>query len=547
MQKHIIFILIKQFIGIAALFSILNLPANQIEKEIHSCSLLNYANNIYSQRGEDGIIAEILSRLNIKNGFFVEFGAMDGVFCSTQLLAEQGWDGVYIEDNLEYFQLLNRNHKHLSNVLCLNYLVTWNENDIRGMTLDRIADLYFPNKEIDFLSIHVNGADFLILESLKRKPKIICVAGGFVWNPRFTKRVPDEVSLANLQQPLAVMIEMGKQHGYEPICFTQNVFFIRKDLYSNFVNIRNDTLTLWQDAWNYHLDLHEWLLNFRQNPFIRLIEGPEFEKINLIKQYHFNYEPIDVIIPCRSKDIRTLNHCIWGIRNNCSQIRRIIVISEIPLTNEAEWLDECFFPFNKETIAFHLFKGNPSLAYHYITQPYSRVGWYQQQLLKLYAPFVIPNLSSNVLVLDADAIFINPVYFTNSQCAALFNPGAEYHPPYFDHATRPIPNFKKQFPQYSGISHHMLFQKCILEDLFATVEATHHKELWKVFCECVDLNHVYGSGASEYEIYFNFAFDKCVQVEIRPLAWTNIADLDNLMEYKAQGYHYITCHDYVRK
>ena len=93
----------------------------------------------------------------------------------------------------------------------------------------------------------------------------------------------------------------------------------------------------------------------------------------------------------------------------------------------------------------------------------------------------------------------------------------------------------------------MLFQKCILEDLFVPVETAHYKEFWKAFCECVDLNYVYASGASEYEIYFNFAFDRCSLVEIRPLAWTNVTSLTNLLEYKAQGYHYITCHDYTRK
>ena len=71
-----------------------------------------------------GIIAEIFSRLNIKNGFFVEFEAADGNFCSTQLLAEQGWNGVYIESQFEYFHLLQRNHVNHSDVLCLNYFVT---------------------------------------------------------------------------------------------------------------------------------------------------------------------------------------------------------------------------------------------------------------------------------------------------------------------------------------------------------------------------------------------------------------------------------------
>ena len=88
-----------------------------------------------------------------------------------------------------------------------------------------------------------------------------------------------------------------------------------------------------------------------------------------------------------------------------------------------------------------------------------QVGWYYQQLLKLYAAFVIPDISSNVLIVDADTIFLNPVHFLNAQHAGLYNPGTEYNPPYFEHAAKLIPNFKKLFPQHSGISHHMLFQK----------------------------------------------------------------------------------------
>ena len=34
-----------------------------------------YAKNIYSQNGEDGIISELLKRLEINNGWVCEFGA----------------------------------------------------------------------------------------------------------------------------------------------------------------------------------------------------------------------------------------------------------------------------------------------------------------------------------------------------------------------------------------------------------------------------------------------------------------------------------------
>ena len=38
-----------------------------------------YAKNIYSQNGEDGIISELLKRLEINNGWVCEFGAQDEI------------------------------------------------------------------------------------------------------------------------------------------------------------------------------------------------------------------------------------------------------------------------------------------------------------------------------------------------------------------------------------------------------------------------------------------------------------------------------------
>jgi len=38
-----------------------------------------YQKNIHSQNGEDGIVEELLKRLNIESGYVCEFGAWDGI------------------------------------------------------------------------------------------------------------------------------------------------------------------------------------------------------------------------------------------------------------------------------------------------------------------------------------------------------------------------------------------------------------------------------------------------------------------------------------
>jgi hypothetical protein len=264
-------------------------------------------------------------------------------------------------------------------------------------------------------------------------------------------------------------------------------------------------------------------------------------------QYPFTNEPLDVIIPCTEKDLTTLEHCIAGILKNGRPIRRVIIVSNRKLTNKAEWFDEKKFPFCKADVALQLCGEDAARAKAYLTAPQSRTGWYYQQLLKFYAPFVIPGISANVLILDSDTIFLRPVHFLNSEHAGLYNTGTENHQSYFEHAKRLIPGFRKRFQGMSGVCHHMVFQRCVLEDLFRTVESTHHTEFWKAFCRCVSANDLELSGASEYEIYFNFLFSRSTQPAVRTLRWDNVSSLTNLKDYKSKGYHYISCHAWMRQ
>ncbi len=264
------------------------------------------------------------------------------------------------------------------------------------------------------------------------------------------------------------------------------------------------------------------------------------------KNFALYQEPIDVVIPCVDKDLLTLELCIEGIRNNGANIRRIIVVSPKKYTASAEWFDEKQFPFNKTDIALALFSSKKK-ADSYLSSENNRTGWLFQQLIKLYAMQVIPNLSSNVLLLDADTIFLSPITFINEKRGAIFHPALdEGYLPYLKHAKHLLPGFHSPHPEYSGVSHHMLIQKSILESLFNEVESRHKKPFWQVFCSFVNKKDIYLLGASEYEIYFNYALAKTDQVSIQELKWDNIADLYNLDKYKEQEYHYISAHDYLR-
>ncbi|MFH1254838.1 MAG: hypothetical protein V1646_05430, partial [bacterium] len=259
-------------------------------------------------------------------------------------------------------------------------------------------------------------------------------------------------------------------------------------------------------------------------------------------KYKFSNDPIDVVIPCIKKDQRTLDLAISGIKKNGCNIRNIYLVAPEKLSSNATWIDEKSFPFTQKDIAMQIFDNDEVKASEYMNCKDSRAGWIYQQMLKFYAPFVIPGISQNVLILDADTVFLRPVKFQAQSGAAFFNPSPEYYPPYFDHAYRVIPGFRKVFAQYSGISHHMLFQVCVLEDLFQNIRKVHNVEPWIAIVKNIAKKDLFGSGISEYEMYFNFLFSHDSQVQIRPLKWVESGNLKKIDEYKNSGYDYVSFH-----
>lgn len=228
---------------------------------------------------------------------------------------------------------------------------------------------------------------------------------------------------------------------------------------------------------------------------------------------------VDVVIPCVPKDLQTLERCIEGIKRNGSGVRRVIVVSPEKLSENAEWFDETRFPFGVKEVGG---------------------GWNFQQLVKLYAPFVIPDISDNVLVLDADAIFMQPTAFMNRKGEGYLTPADEYEPAYF-RLMDELVGLKKQIKGVSGIAHHMLMQKPLVERLFGEIRERHGKEPWKAVVEHLDE----GKKLSEYELYFNYAL-KHRAAHLRPLKWTNSRYVNRVDQERNEGYDFVAYHTWAR-
>lgn len=263
-----------------------DLSNNSVQENMHRLSehsLNRFSYNVHSQFCEDGIIEEIFKRLNISKGFFVEFGGADGIWLSNaRNLYEKGWKGAFIESKSQDMELLRSNYAGDDEMHLLNYFVTWKPDDKRGLLFDEIKDKHFPEQEIDFLSIDIDGGDYYILKSLKCRPKVIAIETNLYWHPLFNKEVPEAISVNNRQQPVQVMIDQARSMGYEPVAMTINLFFVRRDLYEPFKDTPDDALTIWRDAFRANPDKPHHLYYREVDPDILRLEGFELNQTHPI-------------------------------------------------------------------------------------------------------------------------------------------------------------------------------------------------------------------------------------------------------------------------
>tara|TARA_R100000742_G_C4275848_1_gene96554 strand:+ start:295 stop:948 length:654 start_codon:yes stop_codon:yes gene_type:complete len=194
--------------------------------------LINFRRNTYSQNGEDGVVEEILRRLEIGTGSFCEFGAWDGKRLSnTYSLVEKGWSGVEIEADPDKFkELLKTAENHPGQLTCINKGVSVDGEN----SLDRILSETGLAKDFDLLSIDIDSFDFQVWESLTEyHPKIVIIEvnSGLGGKALQTHTVNEDGAVMSQGSSFASTKELGVRKGYVCIFHYGNVFFLREDLF----------------------------------------------------------------------------------------------------------------------------------------------------------------------------------------------------------------------------------------------------------------------------------------------------------------------------
>jgi len=199
-------------------------------------SLENKSISVFSQGGEDGITLEIIKRMDIKLGTFVEFGAGDGLENNSLILIALGWKGVWIDA------------KKLEITFPLTGPVRYGCHWITASNVVNILDKelqYHSILNVDLLSLDLDGNDYWILQNLLLshfKPKIIIVEYNGLFPPpiRFVMKYNEmhvwdggDYFGASLQS----YVDLLKAHNYSLInCVKENgvnAFFVH-DNYAKF-------------------------------------------------------------------------------------------------------------------------------------------------------------------------------------------------------------------------------------------------------------------------------------------------------------------------
>jgi len=194
--------------------------------------LREYAEKIWSQKGEDGIINKIFEVLKIEHGHAVELGAWDGIkYSNVYNLIRQGWSATLIEGDPEKYKILCENMKQYLSVTPVLRMVNLKQES----NLGNILNSFGVPDDFGILSLDLDGCDYWIWRDLQLNPKLVVVEYNSNWEESVTVPYRDEHIWDGTQYygaSATAFFELAKSRGYDLVGHTPyaNLFFLKSDL-----------------------------------------------------------------------------------------------------------------------------------------------------------------------------------------------------------------------------------------------------------------------------------------------------------------------------
>lgn len=197
---------------------------------------------VFSQHGEDGILLYIFDKVGTTNKVVVEIGIEDGKECnSANLIINFGWKGLLIEGNKsfacsaeQYFSSINETHPNKVKIIS-SFVTRENINSIFDEN-----DLY---KEIDLLSIDIDGNDYWIWDAIERiEPRVVIIEYNSIFGTSASRTVKYNPIFKSLKEhssgwyygaSISALNKLAKRKGYTLVACDSsgvNAFFIKNEV-----------------------------------------------------------------------------------------------------------------------------------------------------------------------------------------------------------------------------------------------------------------------------------------------------------------------------
>jgi len=197
---------------------------------------------VFSQNGEDGIIAFLFSLVGTEHKRFFEIGIQTGAECNSANLAiNDSWDGWFVEGNLEMAKVAVRYYSSHPNTWTRDIRVI--ESFVTKENVNLLIEEQGIAGRVDFFSLDIDGVDWWIWKEMKAiSPRIVTVEYNASFGPDLVVTVPYKPGFQRHREhpsgiyhgaSLRAFIRLGQEKGYRFVgCNSTgaNAFFVRNDL-----------------------------------------------------------------------------------------------------------------------------------------------------------------------------------------------------------------------------------------------------------------------------------------------------------------------------
>ncbi len=200
---------------------------------------------VFSQWGEDGILQFLISNLEIKNKFFIEFGVETYRESNTRfLLMNNNWSGLVLDGSRKNIDYIKSDS------------IYWKYNlkaDCAFIDRDNINDLIAKNGltgEVGLLSVDIDGNDYWVWQAIDViNPVIVICEYNSLWGAENAVSTPYDASFirsnkhySNLYYGASIkaLNDLAISKGYSLVggnSAGNNVFFVRNDMMGSIASV----------------------------------------------------------------------------------------------------------------------------------------------------------------------------------------------------------------------------------------------------------------------------------------------------------------------